>query len=157
MNKTQNNEKNVFPSGLKDFMSRCKIDEKSISKRCGVSLSLVYNWLNGKNIPTYKSLQKLFEMGMHPEEMFCFAGEIESAERSAQIENFNQQNIDDLKSSLYSSYKRIILFEIKNGSQNAFNDLQIKDKLNLLYRTIDEEISTIDEVNEILKDLTSKI
>ena len=96
-------------------------------------------------------------MGMLPEEMFYFAGGIESAERSAQLENLNQKNIDDLKSSLYSSYKRIVLFEIKNGSQNAFNDLQIKDKLNLLYRTIDEEISTIDEVNEILKDLTNKI
>ena len=157
MNKTQDNERNAFPSGLKDFMSRCKIDEKSISKHCGVSLSLVYNWLNGKNTPTYKSLQKLFEMGMLPEEMFYFAGGIESAERSAQLENLNQKNIDDLKTSLYSSYKRIVLFEIKNGSQNAFNDLQIKDKLNLLYRTIDEEISTIDEVNEILKDLTNKI
>lgn len=157
MNKSQNNKKNVFPLGFKTFLNRCKLDEKTISKECGVSLPLVYNWLNGKNIPTYKSLQKLFGMGMHPEEMFNLAGEIDSGERSAQFENLNQKDIEELKICLVNSYKRLVLFQIKNGSQIAFNDLQIKDKLSLLYRVIDEETSTIDEVNEILKDLNATV
>ena len=155
MNKSQNNENNVFPAGFKDFLKRCKLDEKTISKKCGISLPLVYNWLKGKNIPTYKSLQKLFELGMRPEEMFCFCGS--RVDENLQLENLNQKNIDELKYSLINSYKRLVLFQIKSGSQNSFNDLPKKDKLILLYKAIDEELSTIEEINDILKDLTNDI
>lgn len=156
MNKTQKNEKNAFPSGLKDFLSRCKLDEKDISKKCGVSLPLVYNWLNGKNIPTYKSLQKLFELGMLPEEMFCFVEDHERIESVEQINNLNQKDLKALKSCLlFTSTRELTLTQIKNGLQNSFNDLKKDDKIKLLCRVLELEIATVEDINSIIKDVLS--
>lgn len=153
MKKVLVNEKVVFANGLKRFLERCKLNEKNIAKECSISLPLVYNWLNGKNIPTYKSLQKLFELGMNEHEMFmCPSSGTDNENRF--IENQNQYTLDELQQSLVFSQRRFLINMIKSGVQNAFNDLPKKEKISFLCRSVDERIAELDELNQIIKELS---
>lgn len=151
MNKSQKNENCNFGKGLKHFLERCSLNEKEIAKQCGVSLPLVYNWLNGKNIPTYKSLQKLYNLGMDQTEIFSFPES--HIEKNESIDNHNQSTLADLAHDLLFSQRRYRIMLLKQ--QKSFNALSQNDKISFLGRSIGERIAELDELNEILKDVNA--
>ena len=153
MNKSQESEKSNFSKGLKHFLNRCSLDEKEISKQCGVSSQLVYNWLKGTNIPTYKSLQKLHVLGMHVTEMFSNP-DLGSVEEHSFIENQNQWTLEELKESLLFSNRRFTIISLKSGIQKAFNELPKNDKIDFLCKSISERIAELEELNEMIKDIS---
>lgn len=155
MNKTQDLDKTVFSDGLKAFIKRCELDEKIIAKQCDVSTPLVYNWLNGRNVPTYRSLQKLSHLGMLPNEMFSLAGggDVDADERKIQIENLDQKTVDEIRIALNGSTDRYYLFQLKTGYQKSFNELEPKEKLKLLHKILDYHFSVLDSINDIIEDV----
>lgn len=157
MNKTQDLDKSVFSDGLKCFLKRCKLDERDIAEHCDVSTPLVYNWLNGRNVPTFRSLQKLHHLGMLPEEMFSLAGDVEDDNKKNQIENLNQKTVDEIKGILNGSFERLILFQLKTGYQKSFNELEPKEKVKLLYKILDYNFSVLDNINDLLRDVMKDI
>jgi len=154
MNKDQKIRDSGFCSGLKHFINRCNVSEKKISIECDVSLQLVYNWLNGKNIPTYKSLQKLYELGMNVTEMFS-APKDESA-KDVFLDNQNDITYEDLRALFFNPLLRMRLFSMIEKRNNAFNNVPKDEKLNFLCKAIGIKIEELDKLNTLLFEVSKE-
>ena len=73
------NPKTIFSSGFDEFLKRSRLSQESVSKKCGVSASVVSGWRAGRCLPTFESLKALYSLGMSPALMFGgIAGEYET-------------------------------------------------------------------------------
>lgn len=69
-----NLSKENFSKGFWEFLRVSRISQDNIAEACGVSASVVSSWKTGRGLPTYESLQALYNLGMSSNLMFGNVG-----------------------------------------------------------------------------------
>lgn len=64
-------ERKSFAEILKAIMQEKKLNQVTLSEALGICQSRISNLLNGKNLPTYRTMLLFIDrLGMKPEELF---------------------------------------------------------------------------------------
>lgn len=63
-----------FSLGFEEFLRTSNVSQQKIAEACGVSSSVVSGWKSGRSLPTYESLQALYNLGMSANLMFGNVG-----------------------------------------------------------------------------------
>lgn len=138
---------NSFSKGLEHFMKRCSISEKQIAECCGVSVPMVSNWLKSRNLPTFPSLQKLYNLGMNVTEIFSIPKGIDDEKF---FSNQNMIDYDDLRCEFLNPLIRMRLFTMIEKRNNVFDNQTKAEKLDFLFKAIDVKLEELSKLNTLL-------
>lgn len=118
-----------FKNGINEFKTRCNFTLKELGEKLGVSGGLVGNWCQGRGVPSFDLVKKLFCLGMTLKEMFGDSFPNIGFENSDFVENScKSTSIQDVEKFLLNLdvnefYKFIEVVQHKRFRKNQFHAL----------------------------------